>query len=157
VHTCAVQAVGAPLCWGLNGYSQLGPRGAAVLTPVPLDLVLADASAVSLGDDTTCVHYRNPTYGPRIACMGNDSNGQLGDGVAEGGDAVLDDLWASADGSARLDATAARVFVGYRTTAVLLASGTLTFFGLNNSYVFGVTSPSQRAWCDAASALTSVP
>jgi len=78
-HTCATRA-GRIACWGYDEFGQLGD-GAAGTNPDPRPGLIAsgatDWTSVSAGGFHTCA-----VRAGRIACWGNDGNGQLGDGSA---------------------------------------------------------------------------
>ncbi|MBI2396899.1 MAG: Ig-like domain repeat protein [Xanthomonadales bacterium] len=75
-HTCAIAVGGGVRCWGWDGYGQLG-QGAAVGSS-PLPLVVSDvpaATALAAGQRHTCAARSDG----RVACWGENANGQLGD------------------------------------------------------------------------------
>ncbi len=85
-HTCAVLGNGSVMCWGANGYGQLGQddttqRGdstaaghtMASLAVVNLGVGGAVASAVSCGGEHVCV----VTGTAGVRCWGSNGNGQV--------------------------------------------------------------------------------
>ena len=78
-HTCALTAsVGGVVCWGNNGYGQLGLGYTNSTTggvpTVPIIPVLTGATAVATGNQHTCALMS----GGLLSCWGSDGNGQLG-------------------------------------------------------------------------------
>ncbi len=78
-HTCALTTSGGVLCWGNNGYGQLGdgtttPR----MTPTPVSGLSSGVTTISGGEQCTCAL----TTGGGVLCWGQNSYyGQLGDGT----------------------------------------------------------------------------
>lgn len=139
-HTCVLTYAGVPICWGTNTYSQIAPTSGGIPTPHALDPYYTGAYAMALGGDFTCLAYQNEQYGKRVACQGQDSGGQLGDGALatspiaddvrnESGDAMLGRVLALAAGNA---------FV-----CALLPTGRVTCWGDNSASQFGVAGPSR--------------
>ena len=76
-HTCAVHATGEVSCWGDDTYGELGNGETMSSSPLPVKVVdIDDAVTVTAGHWHTCALRENGS----IACWGNDSDGQLGDG-----------------------------------------------------------------------------
>lgn len=79
-YTCAVMSVGAPQCWGHNGYLQLGRDWSSnPYTPFPVSEKSGLTSAVALaaGFAHTCALLR----GGVVQCWGYNAYGQLGNGT----------------------------------------------------------------------------
>ena len=88
-HTCALSAVGGVVdCWGDDSFGQLGIGviGAATSTPMPVN-GLSDVSEISANGNHTCallsigfVGGIHP-LGGTVDCWGDNTSGQLGDGL----------------------------------------------------------------------------
>ena len=77
-HSCAVKTSGAVLCWGANGYGQLGDgtRTNRAL-PVPVTGLAPEVVALAAGYRHTCAVGRAGA----LTCWGQNAYGQLGDGT----------------------------------------------------------------------------
>jgi alpha-tubulin suppressor-like RCC1 family protein len=77
-HTCAVIAVGSVRCWGDNGSGQLG-NGTTTDRPTPGIVNGLSPAVVGLATGTahTCILFVDST----VRCVGDNSDGQLGDGT----------------------------------------------------------------------------
>ncbi len=75
-HTCAVVSGGAVLCWGFNGWGQLGD-GTTTQRASPVQVLggLPGATAVAAGGRHTCA-----LAGGAVWCWGANEVGQLGNG-----------------------------------------------------------------------------
>jgi alpha-tubulin suppressor-like RCC1 family protein len=76
--TCAVTTAGAVWCWGDDSYGALGDgnTGGQSSMPLPVMNLPSTAQRVVLGGHHTCALLAGGT----LACWGNDTQGQLGDG-----------------------------------------------------------------------------
>lgn len=77
-HTCALTTLGEALCWGANGYGQIGD-GSTTNRPAPavVSSLNAGTSALSAGYYHTCAL----TAVGAAKCWGYNNSGQLGDGT----------------------------------------------------------------------------
>jgi alpha-tubulin suppressor-like RCC1 family protein len=77
-HTCAVLADGTVRCWGEPRYGKLGGGWPVEWEYDPVQVVgIDDAVAVDLGSDQSCILRE----GGKVACVGLNVDGRLGDGT----------------------------------------------------------------------------
>jgi alpha-tubulin suppressor-like RCC1 family protein len=80
-HTCAVTAGGGAKCWGTSGSGQVGDGGSTNTSPraTPVDVVglTSGVQGIEAGSAHSCAL----TTGGGVQCWGNQSFGQLGNGV----------------------------------------------------------------------------
>jgi len=77
-HSCARMRSGTVACWGDGSAGQLGETGAsqAIVSHAVLVTGLVDATELTLGDRHSCARHGEGL----VACWGDGSGGQLGDG-----------------------------------------------------------------------------
>ena len=80
-HVCAAKTDGALLCWGANGFGQLGSTSPATPTPTPAVGVGA-VQQVTGGAGLTCVLRPDRA----VVCWGYNHSGQAGNTVSNGTD-----------------------------------------------------------------------
>jgi alpha-tubulin suppressor-like RCC1 family protein len=78
VHTCVVTNGGAVLCWGSNGYGQLGDGTSGDSSPTPVSPIASGAIAVAAGAAHTCALMQDD----RVLCWGTNLSGDLGVNIA---------------------------------------------------------------------------
>jgi alpha-tubulin suppressor-like RCC1 family protein len=116
-HTCARLTTPFVHCWGSNSVGQLGDETLVQrLVPVPST---GGVSKLAVGGNTTCVIA---TSDSSVACWGNGTNGQLGNGV----DANAPTLQAT-----KFISTAVQISVGVGHACARLADGSLRCWGRN--------------------------
>lgn len=76
-HSCARTGAGAVLCWGQNGFGQLGDGSDTNrLVPVAVGGLGSGVTAIAAGFEHTCALVEDT-----VKCWGNNDYGQLGDGT----------------------------------------------------------------------------
>ena len=123
VHTCAITTTGSAVCWGNNGYGQLGNNSTANSSvPVTVSGLTTGVAGISVGTYHTCAVL---TSGGG-KCWGYNSFGQVGDGTTN---------------SPRLTPTAvsgfatsgiATIATGYAHTCAITTSGGAKCWGYNS-------------------------
>ncbi|MBL8310998.1 MAG: hypothetical protein JNL19_11290 [Burkholderiales bacterium] len=124
-HTCAVVSGGNVHCWGHNTQGQLG-NNSGTYSNVPV-LVAGIANAVQVVGGTyhTCVRRTDGT----IWCWGNRSVGQFGDGLLTPAATHVPTQTSGLTGMANL-------YAGHFHTCARSATGTISCWGLNDSYQY---------------------
>jgi alpha-tubulin suppressor-like RCC1 family protein len=120
-HSCARLRDGTVMCWGADGFGQLG-NGlplAASASPVPVPMI-SGAAWIAAGNDHVCV----VTAAGQVRCWGSDSSGQLGDGAVGPDAPEPGPPIASISGATTVGA-------GIEHTCILLASGQVACMGTN--------------------------
>ncbi len=130
-HTCAVRDTRGVVCWGSNGFGQLGD-GTLMNRSAPTPVSgLTDVAHVAAGHFQTCAL----TAAGSALCWGDNTDGQLGDGTTM---RRLTPVAVSGVTSGRA------IGAGYSHVCVLDAAGIVTCAGLNaNGQVGDGTSVSR--------------
>ena len=123
MHTCALSAGGAVLCWGNNMNGQLGNETAAQqqLTPYPVTGLAPGVTAVSAGSLHTCAIMAGGT----AKCWGDNFFGQVGNGTNKNQYKTPVDVLGIASGAVAISA-------GNEHSCALLANNTVKCWGRNN-------------------------
>jgi alpha-tubulin suppressor-like RCC1 family protein len=91
-YTCALDGLGSVWCWGRNIWQNLGHTsgqdekcgsGPHPCSPTPAKIVGLSARSISVGWQSACAI----TTSRQVACWGDNSNGQLGNGSVGGSSA----------------------------------------------------------------------
>jgi len=129
-HTCAATTSGSVLCWGYNGYGQLGDgTNTSALTPVAVSGLGGGVAVLAAGSAANCA----VTGAGTAWCWGSGNAGQLGNGSQE---------WSSVP--VRVSAVGsgvATIATGGDHTCAVAASGAVLCWGLNVSGLPGDDQP----------------
>ena len=133
MHTCMGVNDGSMFCWGYNAYGQLGNGGNAnsnspATVPLSANQLL---SSVQVGLFHSCALFDSG----EIACWGDNSNGQLGDG-SQSGSAI--------PAIVSLGENASSVSVGQRHSCAILVDASLRCWGANDAGQIGDGTSSNR-------------
>ncbi|MGZ6309878.1 MAG: RCC1 domain-containing protein [Bdellovibrionota bacterium] len=152
-HTCALLADSTVRCWGDNGKSQLGSGVAGGTSSSPVQVVgvgsvgfLTSVIALAAGTSHTCALLSNTT----VVCWGDQTIGQLGNGVTMG--AQLAAPVAVSGGLTSVTAIAA----GGNHTCVIISGGTMKCWGENADGQIGNGTVSAAENLPLAATITSV-
>lgn len=152
-QTCIVTELQQALCWGANGYGQLGNGTTSVLNVPP-----ASASRIGLGSQSVvrriavgahhaCAIVDVPGRAGLVSCWGDNANGRLGLGstAAQLSQPQLDgngklvgvNLGTDSDGNPH---EAVAIAAGFEHTCAVLNDGKLKCWGGNSSGQLGIGS-----------------
>ncbi len=133
LHACALATDGKIRCWGFNSSSQLG-NGAVASSAVPVVATNFGAliySAIGAGAAHTCAL----TSSGEVRCLGDNTDGQLGDGTKIGRSAPV--VVSGLSGIAKLS-------VGGSTSCALSTTGGAKCWGDNSSAQLGDDTVTDR-------------
>ncbi|MDR3425811.1 MAG: hypothetical protein P4L78_00040, partial [Silvimonas sp.] len=140
-HICVLMS-GGVYCWGWNLYGQLGQgsvttTGCACLSAVPSTPVLSGVLSLTAGQFHTCVL----TSGYAVSCWGDDTYGELGNGVVSSGTTVYAPTSVSA--SVSVSPTSSGTATGSGTASVTATlTGTASVTATDTLTTSGTASPS---------------
>ena len=155
-HTCALTTGGGVLCWGYNGYGELGDGTTTdQWTPTAVSGLSSGVTAVAAGGDHTCAL----TAGGGVLCWGRNQNGELGDGTTTSRNAPTPVVG--------LGSGVVAIAAGMSGTCAMLAGGGLACWGSNTSGQVGDGTTTSRltptlvsaqgGWVVPPSVLQAVP
>ena len=133
MHTCLGMNDGSLFCWGFNAYGQLGNGGysnsnSPMTTPLSSNQLL---TTVQVGLFHSCALLDSG----QVACWGDNSNGQLGDGTQSGSGVPV---------IVSLGTNATSISVGQRHACAILDDASLQCWGANEAGQLGDGSNSDR-------------
>ena len=133
LHTCALLASGAVMCWGSNYFGQLGNGSTAYYSSIPVRVTgISTAIAITAGRGHTCAVLRSGS----VKCWGVNSRGQLGNGTWTNSNIPV--LVRSINSPIRLEA-------GSDHTCALFSGGMMKCWGMNNYGQLGIRQADERA------------
>jgi alpha-tubulin suppressor-like RCC1 family protein len=125
-HTCALHQEGAVHCWGYNSQGQLGTETAGDFQPTPqLAVGLSNVVALSAGRNHSCALQLSGT----VQCWGENSEGELGTGMAGSDQSTPQDVAGLSDVIA--------LSAGGNHTCALHSAGTVYCWGDNEDGQLG--------------------
>ncbi|MFH1434401.1 MAG: hypothetical protein ABIJ56_01670 [Pseudomonadota bacterium] len=136
-HTCAILFGGEPMCWGMNGYGELGDGTTDdKLNPVPVADIPASVLSVAAGGYHSCAALAETGEQGNVMCWGRNNQGQLGDGTILNSTTALyvQDL----------TDTALNVTVGGYHTCVMIDSTDIRCWGQNDEGQIGDGTTSSK-------------
>jgi alpha-tubulin suppressor-like RCC1 family protein/uncharacterized surface anchored protein len=132
-HSCALTATGGVVCWGTNGFGQLGDGTQVTrFTPMEVSGLTSGVAAVTAGFVHTCAL----TADGGVKCWGHNLQGQLGDGT--------DTYRMTPTGVSTLTSGVAAVAAGGFHTCALTTGGGVLCWGDNNWGQLGDAPPIDR-------------
>jgi len=134
MHSCIGMDDGSVFCWGYNAYGQLGNgdngnSNSPVTVPLSSNQLI---SSVQVGLFHSCALFDSG----EVACWGDNSNGQLGDGSQIG---------STVPTIVSLGEDATSVSVGQRHSCVILVDASLQCWGANDAGQIGDGTSSDRS------------
>ncbi len=143
-QTCALNQAGTVLCWGYNGYGQLGDGTTTTrLTPVPVTGLSSGVVAIAASGGHTCAL----TQVGAVRCWGQNNYGQLGDGTTAN---RLSPVAVTGLGSGVVG-----IALGNQNTCALTQTGAVLCWGYNANGQLGDGTATNRAAPVAVSGLSS--
>lgn len=136
--TCAVKQDGSVWCWGLNDTAQLGQgENDTDQHPTPVRVPLGSATQVTYGTHHVCALLTDGT----VTCWGNNAFGQCGtdpetSSTCDPGDGITNPCVLEPHAVPEL-ASVIQLSAGRNHTCALLATGTVSCWGLNTSAALG--------------------
>lgn len=124
-HTCATGSKGRSMCWGANGFGQLGTGNTTMATFPVAQPNLTGVLQVAAGYQHTCALINTG----RVKCWGNNALAVVGDGTS--GNTRLSPVVVSGISNA------VRVAAGREHSCALLGDGTVKCWGSNGSGQLG--------------------
>ncbi len=128
-HTCALINTGSVQCWGFNQNGELGNGNPSFGRNTPVNVVglssgVSAVSAASSGDHTCALINTG-----EMKCWGNNSAGQLGDGITTGTAVPVDVIG--------LSGSAISIAAGDSHTCAVISGGGIQCWGDNYNGGFG--------------------
>jgi alpha-tubulin suppressor-like RCC1 family protein len=119
-HSCVVLTDNRVMCWGSNGFGQLGNNTTTASSTPALAIGLNNAAQIATGLDHTCAL----TTAGTVICWGQNVNGELG--LGHNNDRLTPTMIPNLSGVTQIKAKGA-------FTCALLSSGTVKCWGANTN------------------------
>ena len=132
-HTCAALTAGGVMCWGANGFGQLGD---GTTTPSTVPVSVAGLPVAVAGIATSVFHTCVRTSAGAALCWGNNESGQLGNGSSTNSSSPVG-VSGLASGVAEISAGSAGTT---RSTCALTSAGSVKCWGNNQFGQLGAPS-----------------
>ncbi len=147
-HACAGAANGTLMCWGLNGYGEIGD-GTTTVRPSPVYVPgLTGVTAIATGEYHTCAVINGG-----VKCWGHNFRGQLGINSTTDSHMPVDVQTSSSDPTPLSGVTA--IAAGYMHTCAIVSGGVLCW-GYNSQGQLGDGTTVDRSTPIAVSGLSGV-
>jgi alpha-tubulin suppressor-like RCC1 family protein len=125
-HNCALTATGTVICWGWNGFGQIGNGMGAAQAVAPTAVAsISGATAIAAGGAHSCALLA----GGKVACWGANSDGQAGKGAASATEPSP--VPVKGVGGAGVLSGATAIAAGDNHSCAVLTKGTVACWGSN--------------------------
>jgi alpha-tubulin suppressor-like RCC1 family protein len=133
-HTCAIRQDGSVVCWGSNANGELGVDRSITISAKPLPVVFPASAGhavhIAAGFVATCMLDSNAS----VWCWGDQSTGELGDGVI---DASFSTAPVQVVDKSGKPIVATQVTSGYEFSCAVTTGGIVQCWGTNAGGIFG--------------------
>jgi len=139
-HSCLMERVGQPKCWGANTYGQLGNGATAdQLVPVNVSNLTVTGVEIDVGLEHTCALLIDG----QVRCWGRNANGQLGRAVTSDRETAPVTVFSDQAGTVAL-ANIVQIAVGDNHACALRSDGNVLCWGENARGQLGTNNRTNR-------------